>query len=187
MKTLIGTPTRGKIEFGTMKFLREGDVYFSANSISPEFARYDVCRYFLKGVWTHLFFLDDDVIPPVTAIDMLASHDEAIVTGLYALIREGEIISCAYKGDGEWANLSSSGFFEIQHCGLGACLIKREVIEKAMQKECFDMKYKDGILQKGEDVVFCETVRSLGYKIFCDANVKCDHIKKVSLRQMGGY
>ena len=188
MDVLIGIPTRGKVEHGVSTFISMSPYvhYFSPNTISVETARIDICNHFLLHQYDYLFFLDDDVVPPDGCIDKLVSYNKEIISANYPILRRDGIHSnCHIMND--YMPYDMDGLSEVDVCGLGACLIARDVIAKAIERGGFDMQYEVGGLFKGEDVAFCDTVKALGYKIYCDFSLKCEHIKKVSLKQMCNF
>ncbi|KKK72141.1 hypothetical protein LCGC14_2906870 [marine sediment metagenome] len=184
---LIGVTTRGHISVGTVQFLRKQhyDIFFASEGISATIARNIVCRHFLKGTWSHLFFIDDDIRPPEHVIDTLLGYEKQVICANYLLFLDGHLHPAAYKKAKDTYEsycMGEIGMKEVDAIGLGACLIEREVIEKAMAKDCFTFEYdEDGYLSKGEDITFSECVKKLGYPIHYDFNTMCRHVKQIDL------
>jgi hypothetical protein len=59
-------------------------------------------------------------------------------------------------------------------------MIKREVL-KAIPAPFADKVREDGTREVGHDYYFCEKAKALGYKVFADWEVLCDHVKQVPL------
>ena len=198
MKILIAIPTRGTIFHGVASFLyhqkeKGHAIYKHTTAMSVEAARLGITRYFLDKDFTHLFFLDDDVVPPDYCIESLLDKKLPVITLNYPLIHNGHIHSSAYKEkDGhyfpyEFDEPQEGDRTLILACGLGACLIERNVIHAALTQDrnCFQMEYNDeGDMILGDDIKFCKVLKDLGIPIYCDFNLKADHYKLVSLRSI---
>lgn len=147
--------------------------------------------------FSHILFIDDDVLPPNDVIDRLLNHDVDMVSGLY-LMRSFPHQPIAF----DWMDSSGharhfypehgqNGLVEISSGGLGCCLIKREVFE-AMIPYCEVME-KDNChnwIRLGEmvsdhwcdDLGFFMRARDLGFQLYLDLSVKCGHINTYVLR-----
>jgi hypothetical protein len=135
--------------------------------------------------FTHLLFVDSDNIttsPPDVneAISRLLKHDIPIVCGLYRLKTPNYPFSIAFSPDA-----ANDRLFEITGCGMGFCLIKREVFEK-VPRPWFEYK-DDGVELVGEDVYFCEKARASGYKVFADPTILLSHIGTFALNFNGTF
>jgi hypothetical protein len=185
MSVFIGVPTRGKIQASVSLFLAKQPhyVYFSNANISVETARLSVCKKFLDSKHTHLFFLDDDVLPPSDAVELLLEANKDVISANYPIISGGVIMSSACSGK-DVLPFDGDGIIEITSCGLGACLIKREVIESIINKDCFNIEHDKLQIVTGEDTTFCNKVREAGYSIYYDFEIVCDHLKFVSLKNI---
>ena len=190
-KVLIGVATRGHIHVGTVRFLlsQKHEVCFGAEGISATIARSIICRKFLKGDYTHLFFLDDDINPPKDVIDKLLKHDKDVICANYYLFLDGRLHCAAYtkKGDNVYEpyDLSTVGMKEVDGIGLGACLIKRAVIKETLKIYDFSLVLdEEGYLSKGEDITFSEAVKIQGFPIHYDFNTICQHHKEIGLQDM---
>jgi hypothetical protein len=68
-----------------------------------------------------------------------------------------------------------NGLVEIAGCGFGCCLVKGEVFRSI---EYPHFVYKSALDHKdtvSEDIYFCMQARHLGFKIWVDTTIKCDH------------
>ena len=59
-------------------------------------------------------------------------------------------------------------------------MIKREVLQ-AFNAPFADKIREDGRREIGHDYYFCERAKALGYKVWADWEVLCDHVKLVPL------
>jgi hypothetical protein len=140
--------------------------------------------------FTHLFFLDDDVVCPDGTIEKLLAHNLDVVSANYPLYIEGRIHSCGYEWDSDKKikpyPIGTRGLREVGAIGLGACLIKREVFLKALKYPCFAMGYNEGYsMKRTDDVTFCRYLSFLKVPIYVDFDICCDHFKSVSLNTAG--
>lgn len=144
----------------------------------------------LKQV-THLFFCDSDIAPPVSALDQLLSHDVDIVMGAYPTYRvlDGHrpqvVWVCQRPGAGRWLPYSDlrEELFEADVIGASATLIRTNVFRELPQP-WFNVSptVEPGVVS--DDVWFSRLARKHGFKLWVDGNVKCDHIKTLSVGQM---
>lgn len=183
-KVLICVPTRGDIYYKVVGFLNKQaemgfPTLFARSSYGIEAARKTLCDAFLRFDYSHLFFLDDDIIPPNDVISRLLSASTDMVTADYLMTQEGECFShCSINGSRFTGK--EEGLANIDACGLGACLIRKEVIQKCPND--FFVTYDGYDPIRSEDYNFCDKVRDKGFQIFCDFDVKCDHYKMMPLR-----
>lgn len=202
---LIGIPTMGTIhpmlvpnliQWG--KGLPDCKVsfYFTYHVAPVDRARNQIVEYFLKGSFTHLFFIDSDTIPPRDALERLLSHDKDIVSGLTPILRldpkEGLVThdNCfTHKdidpnGNVEKTHIAirNTGLKEIFRCGAACLLIKRGVFE-TLSKPYFTFIYNaDGTEHtRSEDINFCDKAIEHGFEIYADTDVVCQHSKEAVL------
>lgn len=206
-KVLIATPNLGSIHpllvmrfltwaTGGAKGVEEVSFFMPTNLIPHDSARNFCVMHFLKTDFTHLFFIDSDVIPPENALEELVSADKAVVSGLYHAMRpnaEGVLTPMwavyvygnDHKGDYGLMNISDGeGIAEIRRAGAGCLMIRREVLEAMRDKPetmpWFRFQYHEkGTMFYGEDIDFCRKAESLGYPIHAHFGVRCQHQKSV--------
>jgi hypothetical protein len=134
---------------------------------------------------THLFFLDDDTLPPADAVQRLLRHDVPIVSG-FVVERAWPYNPSAYqhvKPDGTSGRYTSltrfrPGLQTADAVGAACLLIRRDVFER-MEPPWFDFRCGPELESSvGEDIAFCERARRLGYRIHLDFDVQCGHITR---------
>lgn len=181
---LIAMPTRGKIHYRTASWLvSQKAVHGFASVICYSTfgvveARIKLVYHFLKNGFTHLFFCDDDMEPGVDCIRNLLIKDEDIISARYMMKNNFELKDCQ-----EGAHILS-GVQKVDRIGLGACLIKRAVLERFKPEDLFSVTYKDGEIVEGEDHSFCRKVKEAGFEVNYDFANDCEHYKEVGLNQL---
>ena len=78
------------------------------------------------------------------------------------------------------------GLQGVDAVGTGCFLIAKRVFrDKKLQKGAFTRKInKDGTVDKGNDISFCERARNRGFNIYCHFDYPCDHMVEVSLNEV---
>jgi len=193
---LIGFPSGTKIPFPFMEkytesvALSNGDTQHMYNhrGTNAVTARNQCVYECLNGDYTHLFFMDSDMIFPPKTLERLLKHDLDMVGGFYVRKRN-EFYPTAFKlGErpngkyrAEWIN----DLREVEAIGTGCLLIKRKVLE-AVGCPWFEYKWNGEPTGKmiTEDLVFCDKVKRLGFKIYCDGTIKCGHVGDMILWPM---
>jgi len=145
---------------------------------------------FLSDDYTHLFFIDSDVICPSDALKKLLARDTNIICakfnyrdppkGRTLWFIKKKPVKISHK-TGVWMidfisnerlewhkNNTGSDLISIDACGFGAILIKKEVLQKIKFRKSQNDHY-------GVDINFCFDAKKIGYKIYGDPSVFCDH------------
>jgi len=208
MKILIAVPNLGAVHPKlVMKLLRwstiptkgveQVAIFLPTGHIPHDSARNFCVNHMLNNTdATHLFFLDNDVLPEDDCLEKLVEANKDIVSGLYPSMRQvprtGETVKVfnAFRygqvgEDGDYGLvpiMSGEGaVIPISRAGGGCLLIKREVLEK-VGAPWFKFQYNaDGTLSHGEDIDFCRKAEQAGYQLFAHLDVKCGHVKEITL------
>jgi len=103
----------------------------------------EIRQHFLRGKWTHLLHLESDIMPCSDLIERLLIHNKQIVSASYMinngidsalmcqqLEAHGDIRETANIKDGADLNMMDGKLHEVFACGLGASLIRRDVLEQ---------------------------------------------------------
>lgn len=164
-------------------------------SILPD-VRHRLVAEAMKIDATHMLFLDDDMVFPKDALNMLLRWNVPIVGANY--VRRGlPTFPTAYRGkrgDGAkgilWTQPGDNSLVEVKHVGTGCMLIDMRVftwLDMRMKERAKEEGKSKREISKinalplfqflqnpkgpgfiGEDVYFCEKCIDLGLKIYCD-------------------
>src|SRR5260221_2938867 len=152
---------------------------------SPAKCRNLIIGQALKNNCTHVFFLDDDMIPPPDTLLKLLKHDKDIVSGLYLLRsfpHRPAFFDKAYdNGKCKFTSLTSEkcGLVKGVNCGLGCALRSTEVFKKLEQPYV-----RLGEIELDEwcdDVGFFNRCRKAGFEIWCDLDAPVGHMTNVTI------
>ena len=160
--------------------------------LSPiDHARNVIVNDFLHTNCTHLMMVDDDIVPPVDALERLLFHDKDIVAAACPLIspdKKGELVTTmnAYNLDDndKYATVDSTGLEKVDAVGTGCIMIKRNVFQN-LKVAPFVTEYNaDGIKYRGEDINFCYQAKLNSIDTYVDFKLKCKHIKQCNLLEL---
>ena len=152
-------------------------------------SRNELANMAIQNGSDYIFWMDSDMTFPQDAlIRMIATLEEKnldILTGLYfrrvppytpvlfdRLELNGNI--CSWS---EFHHIPAD-VFEIGGCGFGCLLMRTDVF--------FDGQARFGNMftpvgNNGEDIAFCCRAREMGYKIWCDPQIRCGHVGYVQV------
>jgi GT2 family glycosyltransferase len=189
-KIMIVMPTRGRPWCATlgyaMKLAETLHTSCLLNTGAPlTMARNYFVKNFLKNPeYTHLYMLDDDVVPPPDALDRLLAINAPVATAVYPLFTTKPVMSAMSMTDSEWPRKVVFKPFQARHAGLGCMLVERRVFE-TVKFPWFYFDEREDQPFVGEDVWFCFKVREAGFDIVCDGRIICGHVKdNVNLSQL---
>jgi hypothetical protein len=202
-KILIATPTGDTIEPRTSAW-RESiahrcrdRVAFANISDNPiivvgrphDHVRNGLVRIFLAGDWTHLFFLDSDVEPPLDCIERLLALNAPLAGGCYPLFMQQGLRWALLNADSdrlyrllEWLP-SLDKPFEVDAGGAGCLLIRREVFDKVKWPWFKWFEHEDGT-QESEDVFFFRKANAADLRVIIDPQIICNHFKKINITDL---
>jgi hypothetical protein len=140
----------------------------------------------IEHKFDYLFFVDDDMTISKDTLAKLIEADKDIIGGVY--ISRHDQMPCVFEAKKEgnvtlYRTLNKiDGIQEVDAMGTGCMLIKREVLIEMAKKHDTSMfefakEFVNGVLnQKGEDVIFCERAKELGFEVWAHAEVKPGHL-----------
>lgn len=152
---------------------------------SPAASRNSIIKSALENDFTHIFFVDDDMIIPPDTLHKLLAHDKDIVSALYLLRsfpHRPAFFDKAYDdGKCKFASLTrdKEGLVKGVNCGLGAVLMSTNVF-----KDLEPPYVRLGEIEKDgwcDDVGFFNRCRRAGYDIWCDLNAPCGHMTTMTI------
>jgi len=126
--------------------------------------------------YDYFLSLEQDVIPPRDIIERMLKHKKKIVSGIYFVTFEDNLVPLLYKkvrGDEvrhlTFEEVKNDRLIEVDACGLGCVLIHKDVLKK--------VKFRyDKTKEPFDDIWFCIDAAKNGFKIYCDTSVKCVHM-----------
>ena len=164
-----------------------------------DFARNALVEEFLATDCDILWFLDSDVVPPPTVLDIITQygHQWELAGAPYGVFitpkgfKGPQVVMCVYKQGHEGlhaAKVPTTGVEFVDGMATGCIFIKREVLTK-LQKPYFEFKFdaESKEMTEGEDLGFCRKVNELGYKFFVDYSKACKHYKTLCVLEVNNY
>lgn len=192
MKLLIGVPTLDymHVEFvksltGLLEKLRNDGIPFDLDIESGTLvytARERIAHKAINEEYSHVLWLDADMVFQPTIFEDLLETGKDFVTGIYHARRKG-YASCIFKTID--INVKVERFdeyphdtFQIAGCGFGCVLVKTALMTQVNRTygTCFTP-----LPNYGEDIAFCKRCSELGYKLWCEPTVVCGHIGHITI------
>jgi GT2 family glycosyltransferase len=152
-------------------------------------ARRKQVEQFLKSNCTHIWFVDDDTIPPPDALKKLLDLEADIATAVTPLFLNNQIVSNLFPTSDATERLAmdqvratkAGSTMNVAGVGLSCMLVHRRVFEgdAAVKPPFFaELFYEDGRYMS-EDIFFCNKVTDDGFVIVADPSIICKHVKEV--------
>jgi hypothetical protein len=149
-----------------------------------------------KVDYTHLMWIDSDIIFTPEHFQKLLDHNKNIISGIY-MMSNGKQFATVENWDEEYFKANGHFHFmterdikrknhsliEVDYTGLGFMLVKKGVFE-SLDYPWFQPKFYDiGNCRdfSSEDVSFCEMIKEKGFKIYVDTDIRVRHEKLVLL------
>jgi len=154
-----------------------------------DYTRNSSIRCFLGAPeFTHLFFLDSDVEPPLDVIDKLLALNCPLATGCYPIMDEDSVAwaLARIKTDRRYRLLQLLELdkpFEVDGGGAGCLLIRRDVFDK-VKWPWFKWTEEENGYQEGEDFYFFRKCNEAGLAVMADPEIICEHRKTIGLLLM---
>ena len=186
MKLLIGVPS---LDFVHVEFLKslhaltehlhhEGVRFelFICNGTLAHVAREHVANHAINGDFTHVLWLDADMVFPETILEDLQFCGKSFVTGI-AASRRPPFTLCIFS-DLDLNHLTRveqlpSEAFRVAGCGFACVLIETAIMKDVLMNNhtmFLPMQYY------GEDLAFCKRASELGYEIWAEPSARLGHI-----------
>jgi len=188
-KIMLCIPTRGtlRVELVTVLFkyvinkdLYDAEINFVTGQPVDD-ARNKMVKKFLESDNEWLLMIDDDVVPPDNAIEVMLGHGKKVIGSLcFTSQGVGGIIPLVMKRNEVGYEIDPrvgvvKGLLEVDGLGTGCLMIHRSVIKK-IKKPLFNFEYDaDGVVSCGEDFNFCRKAKNAGFGIFVDTTLICRH------------
>lgn len=158
---------------GKLDLITEGSCYVHWN-------REEIVEKVLQRDYTHLWFVDTDVIFPHDTLDRLLAHNVDLVGAYYNVRQQNADYSTVKVAvDGVIASAAtplpdklfcSVNGYEVVTIPTGCMLIRLDVLKK------INPPYFRCERPVGEDTFFCSWLWSAGVKIWCDPTIPVGHV-----------
>jgi hypothetical protein len=181
--------------------VRERHLMLPTNLSPVDNARNTIVAEFLKpenSHLTHLWFIDNDTIPPAHALQALLKADAPVVVGVtptqkYDHLGRVRKVPMVFVEDvpnredateadyGIVPTYNNHGVHQIDLSGASCMLIRRDVLEQ-MEPPWFKNEFDEqGFRTRGEDLYFCKKLQNMGIPLYANFDVQCTHVKEVML------
>lgn len=191
MRLLIGIPSTDFLHVEFVKSLtnlvlrlREDEIDFTVHFETGTLvyvARDNIASKAINGGFTHVLWLDSDMVFTDDFLDSLMFCGKPFVAGIYQSRRKG-YHSALFKNldidNLERFEEYPHGTFEIAGCGFAGVLIETEILRQVMVNHgtCFlPMK------MYGEDLAFCKRAVDMGYKIYAEPTAVMGHVGHITI------
>lgn len=186
MKLLIAIPTNDQMPFqfveSLTKLIRrldadgfDYDVAFQGGTL-VHVGRDKLTLKAISGDYTHVLWLDADMVFTEDLLDDLMDAGKEFVTGI-AHGRREPYASCIfteiYPGVARWDGEYPRETFKIAGCGMACVLMSVEVLRGVWAHHgtaFFPSR------ELGEDLAFCKRAADLGFEIWAEPAVKVGHV-----------
>jgi len=152
-----------KIETGTLVYL----------------ARNKLALFAMQNDYTHVLWLDSDMVFTENLLDDLMFSGKDFVTGI-AVGRRPPFLSCLFKDlrTCERIEVFPNNTFEVAGCGFACVLISVEIIRDVQMTfgSCFNPT--DTL---GEDVAFCDRATFCNHRIYAEPGAKLGHVGHITV------
>lgn len=142
-------------------------------------ARNTLARKAVREEFTHVLWVDSDMVFQDDVIDTLKWCGKDIVAGVFQS-RRPPFVSCLFesieKGNSKRIEDYPLEPFKVAGCGFGCVFMKTEVIRAVLDK--YDTAFRP-TQDHGEDLAFCQRAISCGYEIWCEPTARIGHIAHV--------
>ncbi len=160
------------------------------NTLSCEMSRNTLIEDFnqICTDWTHILFVDSDIVPPKDCLKDLLVLDTDIAIAIYPLYMNGWFWSVRNE-ENEWFSMSKElpkEPFETSLAGAGCCLVRKKVLED-IEWPYFKMEYQPKYENNGEPIkqdegeYFFNKAKDKGYKITANPLVVFEHYNSIGL------
>lgn len=192
MKLLIAIPTNDYMHYQFVECLTKLVKRLDEDGIEYDIAyqgatlvyvgRDKLAQKAMNECYTHMLWLDSDMIFTEDLLDDLMFSGKPFVTGI-AHSRRAPHVSCVFKEI--WPKVDRwegceypSNTFRIGGCGFACVLIETEIVRNVYNKNgtaFFPMR------ELGEDLAFCKRATEMGYEIWAEPCVRLGHIGHIAI------
>lgn len=194
-KIYIGIPNKGNISTELVANLirwshnidYEIQIHCPIGLYPLDNARNTVVKNFLKTDCDYLWWIDDDIVPPFNALDRLIQADKDVISAVCFSMRQHNNeyfpypVTLRLNENEEYEIYYGDGIEEVDAVG-GACVLVKRKVYEAIERP-YEFRYNnDGTLALTCDFYIWQKVKDIGFKLYVDFNVLCDHKKTCSIK-----
>ena len=147
------------------------------------FARDKLAGKAINEGFTHLLFLDSDMVFDENIVETLTFCGKDFVCGAFQA-RRPPYGKCVYSSLKPLTKVENWGMepFRVKGCGMACTMIGAEILKEVQSKygTCFSPMIIDGT-KYGEDLAFCVRANDIGAEIWCEPTARCGHIAHVPI------
>ena len=189
MKLLIAVPTLESVPVDFMESLMNLACHLKDEGIDFKlkieagtlvyFARENLARWAIANRYTHVLWLDSDMVFHEGIVEDLQFCGQDIVTGI-AHSRRPPFSSCLfteiYPGVEKFKGEYPKQAFKVAACGMACVLMSVKVLNAVYNKFGNMFQPLNEPLTYGEDVAFCWRAQQCGFDIWAEPTVRVGHI-----------
>ena len=189
-RLLIAVPTTGYMHADFVESLVKLTNHLTREGIHHEvdilpgtlvfMARNKQASKVINGDYTHLLFIDSDMVFDESIVETLMFCGKDFVCGAFQS-RRPPYGSCVFSSLSPLVKVTEYGNtpFRVAGCGMACTMISREILREVQEKygNCFDPERVEGVLF-GEDLAFCRRVNLIGREMWCDPTARVGHISQ---------
>lgn len=144
------------------------EVQITATNKGIQHNRNLATRRFLESRCTHLFWLDSDCIPQPGTVAKLLAYDMPFICAPGPQLVGGQVgpMAVDWNGEGYVQHRPMEGLQRCDATGTAGMLIRRDVLEEMPPPWWVFEHDSNGLVNKGEDFLFCERLRGQGIAIW---------------------
>lgn len=187
MRVSIYIPTRGFIHAEVISRLNLDGLTYSIMTGNVGWSNtMNRCVESFMGQESDVFVsIDDDTIPPAGFLDKLVSGIESgygVVGAPTLIAKPGTIfLPNTYKKNGtEYDHYFGHGLERVDAVGSACIAVSRDVFKK-VKAPFLESFHKNGTINLGGDINFCQKAISNGFKVGADFDVLCEHYRAIHL------
>lgn len=144
-------------------------------------ARNSLCCKAINEDFTHILFLDSDMVFHETVVEDLLFCEKDFVCGAFQS-RRPPYRSCVFRTLRPPERVLNEEYgiepFQVVGCGMACTIISTEILKAVQNKfgTCFTPTE-----EFGEDLAFCWRAKETGAEIWCEPTVRVGHIAHVAI------
>lgn len=160
------------------------------NNLYPlDNARNTIVKDFLKTDCDYIWWIDDDIVPPVYTLEKLLQADKDIISAVCFSMRSenGDYfpypVTLKLNDSNQYKIYYGNGIEEVDAVG-GACVLAKRAVYENIERPYEFVYFRDGTLALTCDFNIWRKIKKMGFKVFVDFNILCDHKKTCSIKSI---